>query len=55
MSADCLKQCFRLSEQRVRRRSTNCVEVQIEHADWLRAKSCADAVHVIPIYTCVKS
>ena len=40
-----------LSEQRVRRRSPNCVEVYIEHADWLRAKTRAEAVRLIPIDT----
>ena len=40
-----------LSEQRVRRRSPNSFEVEIERADWLRAKSRAYAVRLIPIYT----
>ena len=48
---DC-KQCSCcLSEQRVRRRSSNCVEVRIDRADWLRPKSRAEAVRLIPIYT----
>ena len=31
--------------------SPNWVEVQIELANWLRAKSRADAIRLIPIYT----
>ena len=31
--------------------SPNCVEVLIELADWLRAKSRADAIRLILIYT----
>ena len=40
-----------LSAQRVRRPSPNCVEVKIERANWLRAKSRPAAVRLIPTYT----
>ena len=47
-----IEQCSHcLSEQRVQWRRPHCVLVEIEGANWLRAKSRADAARQIPIYT----